>query len=240
MSTAGPATVGVQIRFERFPASIKGAFVMRGADGDPHAIHLQRPRIEQIPDGPSKPIPLEDRMLDVTPVRDLFVPFEVGVTELPPAWYALMVEAKVDAGKTWTFSSRAFTIPWPRSDLRRGSARVGRSVRLGDRSFGVDRVELGSDAAAVFWRPEPQTRGEAGGSSAPEAEAMPAVVGVLIADGEPLGRLPPEAGARLLEPKSVGEYRTLSYPVSRYVRSLEVVLRSDTGEESETLVVSLP
>src|SRR5438034_10410724 len=82
--------IRVQTRFERFPASIKGAFVMAGADGNPHAVKIERAEVVRVPDGPSKPVPVEERAMDVAPARDLFVPFEVGVTDLEPGWHRVV------------------------------------------------------------------------------------------------------------------------------------------------------
>src|SRR5206468_7130740 len=85
-----PVRVPVQVvtRFERFPASIKGAFVLRGGDGNPHSVRFQWAAVARVPKGPTRSIPLEDRLIDVAPGRDLFVPFEAPATDLDPGWYA--------------------------------------------------------------------------------------------------------------------------------------------------------
>lgn len=228
--------VQAQIRFERFPASIKGAFVLRGGDGDPHAVEFDWARVARIPAGPAKPIALEDRMLDVAPIRDLFVPFEVAVIEMDPSWYVVDCSLRVDGGRSYTYSGRPFTIPWPRSDIRRGTIPVSKTVRVGDVDFVVERVELGWDSAAVLWR------SPGGGDQAEEGKNAPGrgAGALLRADGVDLEPLPDQAGSRLTEPRSPGERRTLTYPVSRSTTSLQVAMWLPSGQASDPLPIKLP
>jgi len=226
--------VQVQIRFERFPASIKGAFVLKGGDGDPHAVRFDWARVARIPAGPARPVVLEDRQLDVAPNRDLFVPFEVAVSELEPAWYVVESSLRVDGGRSYPYSGRPFTIPWPRSDVRKGTIHVGRTARASDLSFHVERVELGWDSAAVLW--QPQAGGPGPMAEPPGAEAR----AVLVADGAELEKLPDEAGSRLAEPRSPEGRRSVTYPVMRSARSLHVVMKLPSGEAGEPLSLQLP
>jgi hypothetical protein len=225
------APILVQTRFERFPASLKGAFVLRGVDGNPHAALFEWGRVARVPSGLAKPIPVEERPFDVAPIRDLFVPFEVGVSDLDAGWYRLEASVQVDGGKAWPFSSRSFAIPWPRGDVRRGSYPVGKRVQAGDSAFIVDRVELTGDSASVVWRTEPQT-GE-------DTEDGPPGDAVLIADGGALELLPPEEGSRLFVPRVAGERRSVSYPMPRSTRSAAVVVRLRSGDESKPVAISL-
>jgi hypothetical protein len=216
----------VWTRFERFPASLKGAFVMRGADGDPHAVKFDWARLMRVPAGPAKPVPIEERQIEVGPSRELFVPFEASVSELEPSWYVIRSSLQVDAGRSFEFSSRLFSIPWPRSDIRRGSFRLGASVPVGRRIFHLDLLELGPDTASMIWREEGEEEGGAGTQAA------------LMADGAQLEVLPEDPGlpsARL----APGEHRTLSYPVPRPTRSLEVVMFTPSGEGSRPVPVPL-
>ncbi len=227
--------VVVKTRFERFPVSIKGAFVLRGGDGDPHAVTFDWARVARIPTGPAKPVTLEDRQLDVAPNRDLFVPFEVPVADMEPSWYVVESSLRVDGGRSFGYSGRPFTIPWPRSDVRRGTIHVAKAVRAGDQSFHVARVELGWDAAAVLWLPP---RGGEGASidGQPEIEAR----AVLTADGTDLEELPDQTPSRLAEPRAAGERRTLTYPVMRSTRSLHVSMRVPSGETGGHLALQIP
>jgi hypothetical protein len=232
--------VDVRTRFERFPASIKGAFVLRGADGNPHSVRLVETRIARIPTGPASPFTAEDRLLDVAPARDLFVPFEAGVSELESGWYSVECSVQVDGGGSLSFSSRPFPIPWPRSDVRRGTARIGLSVRVGGSSYRIERVDLGPDSATVTWEAETPA------SSAPDAseEQEPrSAEAVILADGEPLDLLPAEATSlrtRLQEFRFTGQQRSVSYPVPRVSRSVEVAIKLTSGEQSEAVPVPVP
>jgi len=224
--------IRVQTKFERFPASIKGAFVMAGADGNPHAIHIETAQVIRIPGGPAKPVPLEDRHLDVAPSRDLFIPFEVPVMDLDPGWYQFVSAVKVDGARVWTFQSRPFTIPWPRNDVRRGAMAVGERISAEGMEFEVERVELGADAAVVVWR-DAEGDPDLAAASAPEAAA------VLFADGVELAAVPPFEGSRAFEPRQPGERRSVSYPVPKATRSLEVMIRLSPTKASPRLSVPL-
>jgi hypothetical protein len=226
--TPGDAPVRVQTRFERFPASIRGAFVLAGADGNPHAVHIDSADLVRIGEGVAKPVPLEDRQLNVAPSRDLFVPFEVGITDVEPGWYRLLSSVRVDSGRVWDFEGRPFTIPWARGDLRRGVLTVGQRASAAGKQYEIERVELGSDAAVVVWR----------GPEAPGKES-PGGVAVLIADGVPLATVPPFPGSKLSEPRQPGERRSVSYPVPRATGTLEVVIRPASGNASRPVPVPI-
>jgi len=223
--------IRVQTKFERFPASIKGAFVMSGADGNPHTIHIESAQVIRVPGGPAKPVPLEDRQLDVAPSRDMLIPFEVPVMELEPGWYQFVSAVKVDGARVWTFESRPFTIPWPRNDVRRGAMVVGGRVSAGGTEFEVERVELGADAAVVVWR-EAEGRPD-------RAAAAPETSAILLADGVELAAVPPFEGSKAFEPRQPGERRSVSYPVPRATRSLEVMIRFSPTKASTRLTVPL-
>jgi len=226
--------VHVQTRFERFPASIKGAFVLKGGDGDPHTVRFDWARVARIPAGPARPVVLEDRQLHVAPNRDLFVPFEVAVSEMEPAWYVVESSLRVDGGRSYPYSGRSFTIPWPRSDVRKGTIHVGRTVRVSDLSFQVERVELGWDSAAVLW--QPSAGGPGPTAEPPGAEAR----AVLVADGAELEQLPDEAGSRLSEPRSPEGRRSVTYPLMRSAQALHVMMTLPSGEAGELLSLQLP
>jgi hypothetical protein len=231
----GDLPVQVQTRFERFPASIKGAFVLKGADGNPHAVRFNSAHVARVPAGPTSPIAIEDRMLDIAPNRDLFVPFEIAVSEMDPSWYVVEASLRVDGGRSYAYSGRPFTIPWPRSDIRRGTIMVSKAVRAGDLSVHVERVELGWDSAAVLWQ-TPQGAEERVGKSPPG----PGPRAVLMGDGVELEPLPDQAGSRLSEPRSAGERRSLTYPVMRSIHSLQVLMQLPSGKASGPLSLKLP
>ena len=233
------APIQVRTRFERFPAAIKGAFVVRGADGNPHAIRLDWARVARFPSGPAVQFPAEERILDANPIRDLFVPFEAPVLDLEPGWYAIESSVQVDGARSWVFASRPFSIPWPRSETRRGTITLGKGVTAGNERFGLERVELNANWSAVIWRPVRTADGPAppdrarGGSDGPDA------AGILVADGEEI-EVVPEDAVGIPQLRSVVERRTISYPVRRSCASLSVVIRLRSGEASEAVPVPLP
>ncbi len=236
---SGSAPIHVRTRFERFPAAVKGAFVVRGADGNPHAVRVEWARVARFPSGPATPFPAEERILDANPIRDLFVPFEAPVLDLPPGWYVIESSVQVDGARSWVYASRPFSIPWPRSEVRRGTIPLGKGVAAGDQRFGLERVELSANWSAVIWKPVRSGRTEKGGQDAVESNEAPEAAGILVADGEELEVVPDEA-VGIPQLRSAVERRTVSYPVPRSSRSLAVMMRLPSGNESEPVPVPLP
>ena len=144
----------VQTRYDRFPATVKGAFVLRGGDANPHLVRVVRAGIDAVPEGAAKEIPMGHIDVDVAPGRDLFVPFEAGIADLDPGWYVIAAEMEVDGDAIERSAGRPFSVPWPRGEVRTGSVPVGESVRLGDASLRVDRAELKSDRVILVWGQE--------------------------------------------------------------------------------------
>jgi hypothetical protein len=230
--------VDVQTRYERFPVSLKGAFVLRGADGNPHSVRIESARVARIPSGSAKPFAVEAGIVDVAPGRDLFVPFEAPVSEIEPGWYVVESTLKVDGGRAFVFSSRPFAVSWPRTDVRRGTIAVEKTIRAGTRDVRIDRVEMGGDTAAVVWWTESE------GATVPAAERSgeerAELAAILIADGQPLDVLPVDVGrSGRADLRSRGENRTVSYPVPRPTRSLAVMMRFTSGGGSEPISLFL-
>jgi len=126
----------------------------------------------------------------------------------------------VDAARPQEFASRPFVMPWPRNDVRRGTIRVGKELRVGKATFRIERVELSADASTVFWHGEG------------EADA------IVVVEGSPLEMIPREALARLPAPRPSPERRTVSYPVPRTARSVAVAVRLRSGDGSDPLLVT--
>jgi hypothetical protein len=214
----------VSVRYERFPATLKGAFVLRGADGDPHTVRLEEATIGRIPEGPVVPVPMGDVVVDVAPARDLFIPFEAVLVDLGPGWYAVGCLIVVDGSGRWAFTGRPFSVAWPRGENRRGMVRLDRRVRIGELDVHLDRVEMVADATVVVWR----TGGDEGA----------AVVDVdLAADGTPVDPLPPGAPPALHRGSGAHDHRTAFYPVPRGTGNLALTLRS--GDESQPVTAKL-
>jgi len=222
----GSPLLDLTVRFERFPATIKGAFVVQGADGNPHSVEFSGAGLARIPTGPVRLVPLEVDMVHAAPTRNLFVPFEVPVSDLLPGWYTIVVRVRIDSGRPVEYRSRLFSMAWPRSDVRRGTVGLAREVIVGGRTFRVERVEMASDHAVVAWR--------VAGSE--EGSERPAVL--LRADGETVEPLPSDA-VTIRERGESREGRALTYPVPRQTGSLSVALRLASGEESEPVPVPL-
>jgi hypothetical protein len=68
--------VSVRARFERFPATVKGAFIIRGEDPDPHQVVFREARVVALGGAQGHPIALGAAIIDVAPPRAVFVPLE--------------------------------------------------------------------------------------------------------------------------------------------------------------------
>ncbi len=212
---------------------------MRGADGNPHAVRVEWARVARFPSGPATSFPAEERILDANPIRDLFVPFEAPVLDLEPGWYVIESSVQVDAAQSWAFASRPFSIPWPRSEIRRGTIALGKSVTAGDERFSLERVELNPNWAAVIWKPlRRAARTENTAATAADPDGAPGAEGVLVADGEEL-EIVPEDAVGIPQLRSAVERRTVSYPVRRSSGSLAVLMRLPSGKESDRISVPL-
>ena len=110
--------------YERFPASIKGAFVLRGADGLPHQVRIDRAVLAECSGRGAQPIPIDSAIIEVAPTLDTFVPFEIPIMELGSGWYQLSCDVQVDGIPSVTRPGSRFVITWPRSTVRRGSVRL--------------------------------------------------------------------------------------------------------------------
>ncbi|HYX80159.1 MAG TPA: hypothetical protein VE976_06080, partial [Actinomycetota bacterium] len=151
----GDANVSVRTRFERFPATLKGAFILRGEDPDPHQVILRRAAIVALDGSGEHPVTVPDAILDIAPHRDVFVPFEVGVSELEPGWYRLAGELEVDGRPDRFEGDRRFVVPWPRATLRRGPIRVGQTAAVGDAKVRIPQLECAADSTRLLFEIDP-------------------------------------------------------------------------------------
>jgi len=76
--------------------TVKGAFILRGEDSDPHQVELHGGSVVGIGTSAKVAMPLAPASLDVVPHRDVFVPFEVPLSDLGPGWYTLVADLEVD------------------------------------------------------------------------------------------------------------------------------------------------
>jgi hypothetical protein len=154
-----PVSVGVV--FDTFPASVRGAIVVRGQDPQPHQIKLHGASVvEAHALGRSvRSIPVEEAVVDVAPHGEVLIPFDVPFAELRPGWYCVSALVVVDGSRRVQGpqgGGKRFVVPWPHQDVRRADLRpnlkVGKAV--------IERVECRMDRTAVRWRP-PSDAGEA-------------------------------------------------------------------------------
>ncbi|HXF72305.1 MAG TPA: hypothetical protein VNO79_06820 [Actinomycetota bacterium] len=206
--------VGVRAHYDRFPATIKGAFVLRGEDPDPHQVRIHGARVVALGRDGAWPMALRPAVVDVAPRRDLFVPFEFPLVDLEPGWYGLQIELEVDGHPARVACGRPFPVPWPRAAVRRGQVRVARSVSVGGLRVGIERVELTGDSLRLRVR----------------AAELPPLR--LSADGDPVPIVEHSFDA------GRGEAVVVAYPLLRSHRSLRIEL--GRGRERAALDVPLP
>jgi hypothetical protein len=201
---AAPERVSIRASFERFPATVKGAFVLRGADRDPHQVRIDAARVREISGRSAAPIGLEPVTLDVAPNLDLFVPFEFSITELTAGWYGLECDVAIDGDLENVRPPKRFAVPWPRATVRRGSVAVNKNARVenGPRVH-VEQVECGGESIRVTYTTTPP-------------ELLPVE---LAADGSALTVLDSE-----FDPES-GRGRVTAYPVMRTQSTLTIDVR---------------
>jgi len=199
--------VSIRARFERFPASVRGAFVLRGEDADPHQVSVLAGRMVRLPGGVVRDLPLGEVTLDAPPHQDVFVPFEASIMDLDPGWYGFEVELEVDGYREAYPGDRRFSVPWPRGTVRTGTFRIERDIVLGEAAARVDRIQFTSDAATVRLQVHPP---------------QPVVVD-LRADGDLLPVI------AVVQDETTGEVTTTSYPVLRRHRRLRLELHVGRG-----------
>jgi hypothetical protein len=210
--------LSVRARFERFPATLKGAFILRGEDANPHQVVLKEANVVGIGLAVSRPMPIAPVTLDVVPHRDVFVPFEMFVSDLEPGWYTMRAELEVD-GTAGTFDGgRRFAIAWPRASVRRGTVKVERAVPVGNGKVLVEQVECGGDSVKVHLYADPP---------------MP-LTAKLFANGGRLEVLQTEID------ETTGRGKVVAYPVMRGQSSLRVELRTKGKGAQGALDVELP
>jgi hypothetical protein len=211
--------LSVRTRFERFPATVKGAFILRGEDRDPHQVVFRAAHVAALDGSVERPVPVPDAILDVAPHRDVFVPFEIGVSELDPGWYALRCDLQVDGILGEYEGDRRFAVPWPRATLRRGPVKVGAEAKLADgATVRVEQVDSTSDSTRVSF-----------------AVVPPEPVGVAVsADG---GRLP-ILSFELDEDSGRG--KVTAYPLLRSHASLRFEARGKGAGPAAAIDIQLP
>lgn len=120
--------VGIRAKFERFPAAVKGALLLRGADGMPHQVRLEAAHAAELSGGTPQPVGVESVVLEVSPTQETFVPFEVSTMDMASGWYRLECDIVVDGDHEVVRPGDRFAIPWPRAAVRKGRVTIGAKV----------------------------------------------------------------------------------------------------------------
>jgi hypothetical protein len=209
--------VSVRTRFERFPATVKGALVFRGEDSDPHQIAVRGARVVGLGGGPGREVPVELAVITVPPHQDVFVPFEMSVSDLDPGWYGFEIEVDLDGSPRRLDGDRRFSVAWPRGTMRTGVVKVDRSFRVGEQRVVVARLQLASDATTLRLELDPPTPVEVGLVAEPGSHALPVVE------------------LDLDERSSTATVR--AYPVPRASRKLQLEVAA--GEHRQTVDIAL-
>ena len=210
--------IAVRARFERFPATVTGAFIVRGEDANPHQVVVAGARVTAIGPGGWNPVPLSPVTLDVVPHRDVFVPFELPLSELEPGWYTLVCDVDVDGSPATYDGGRRFSVPWPRATVRRGQVTVGRQLKLADATVYVEQVDCSGDSMKLHLR------------VAPAGE----ITLKLFADGRRLQVLDLEFD------EGTGRCRATAYPLMRTDEALRVELKGRGRGSQAAIDIALP
>jgi hypothetical protein len=139
--------VAIRAAFEPHPLTLKGAFVVRGADGMPHQVRLESARLVEIGGRGGLPVPIGSAIIEAAPTMDTFVPFEVGISDLRPGWYELECSVVIDADASVVRPGKRFAVPWPRSSVRRGTFPIG--VTAGDVT--LETLECTGDSVRIAY-----------------------------------------------------------------------------------------
>jgi hypothetical protein len=224
-----PVSVVVRTVFERFPITLKGAFVLRGGDALPHLVRFERAVVARVPSGPEVEVHVDAAPLDVAPRRDLFLPFEAAIADLSPAWYVVRSHLLIDGAERRQQDSRPFVVAWPRGAMRTGQAAVGQRVALPGGSIVIERVDLRTDRTEVLWRLE---AGDPDAGAEPSFTVLTGVAG--RAPAEVLEPLPAAAAGGPDAPG--GRRRHVTYPVPRDVSAVVVRVAGAGGPPTDVTI----
>jgi hypothetical protein len=190
--------ISFRAAYERFPATVKGAFVLRGGDRDPHLVLIEAARVVELSGGGGLKIELQQVTQDVAPNLDLFVPFELATTELGAGWYQLTCDVVVDGVPGEERPGDPFPVAWPRGTVRRGSVEVGKALAAAGGKVRIEHVDCTGDSIKVSY-----------------AADEPAAIAI-AADGEALTVL-----SRTFD-EAAGTGRVVAYPVMKAQRRLQI------------------
>jgi hypothetical protein len=166
--TPGPAVpVTVGVVFERFPASIRGAVVVRGADPDPHQVGLVQAWVAEAHawSRTTHPVAVDPVVVDLAPRAEVMIPFDVPLGAMRPGWYVVAAEVDVDGQERvrGPEDGKRFLVPWPGEQVRKGPVTADVAIRVpGSSGAVVERLVCKGDRAVVRWRHAPGEEPEFG------------------------------------------------------------------------------
>ena len=174
---------------------VKGAFVLRGEDRDPHQVVLRAGarRRRRGARGQADRDDTDDARCRPATGRVRAVRAD-GLGARSPGWYGLECDLDVDGDAGHIPRGTRFAVAWPRATVRRGQIRIDREVTLGERRRRRRAVECGGDSIRVH--PRRRSAGALHGSAA----------------------RPTAARLELLEPEydeSSGRAKVTAYPLLR-------------------------
>lgn len=200
--------VSIRARFERFPATVKGAFVVRGEDADPHQVGFKSGRIVRLAGDDNREIAMRAEVLDIPPHQDVFLPFEFSIAELEPGWYDLECDVTIDGSPETRSGGRSFSVSWPRGSVRRGTITVPSRIGIDGTTVSFEPLECSGDHIELRYKVDP-----------------PEPVNInLVAGGEQLGQVESEFD------EETGQGRIVAYPLMRMQSKL--VIEAAKGRES--------
>jgi hypothetical protein len=195
--------IAIRAKFERFPAAVKGAFLLRGADGLPHQVRLADARAAELAGGEPRPVGVESVVLEVSPTQETFVPFEISTIEMASGWYRLECDIVVDGEPSTVSPGDRFSMSWPRAAVRRGTVTIGAKVA----AVSVESLECLGDSIRIAFA----------------ADELPPMA--LAIDGRPHAVLDVEYD------EDSGRGRAIAYPVLRADQRLSIDLGTGTPVE---------
>jgi hypothetical protein len=204
--------ISIRAHYERFPATIKGAFVLRGEGRDPRQVRIEDARVIEVSGGGSQSIAMEPVTLEVAPHLDLFVPFEVPLTELGAGWYSLECDVVIDGVPDVVHPGDRFPVAWPRATVRRGPIPVGKSLDVSGDTVAIDQIDCAGDSIKI-------------GFTATKAPTLK-----LTADGATVPVLDTQFD------DATGRGKIVGYPLMRTQRALSI----DASGAKRPLDVTLP
>jgi hypothetical protein len=204
--------ISIRAHYERFPATIKGAFVLRGEGRDPRQVRIEDARVIEVSGGGSQSIAMEPVTLEVAPHLDLFVPFEVPLTELGAGWYSLECDVVIDGVPDVVHPGDRFPVAWPRATVRRGPVPVGKSLDVSGDTVAIDQIDCAGDSIKI-------------GFTATKAPTL-----TLTADGATVPVLDTQFD------DATGRGKIVGYPLMRTQRTFSI----DASGAKRPLEVTLP